>query len=481
MYQNLLYAVKKRMMDEVEMAFQNHPVFNDKVLVRHKFPYQERIQYGALLRSSSASLMRMSPDNYLAELYSHVRLTKSDNFPGLAIEWVRENHPNVTEYMISEDVSNQLNPTVRMFQTSQPILKGPGNTAYADNIGQIDLMINGTPVLAEFVDGKTGTVMLSKPAPSQALVQVSYYFRRIAPPGIYVFYFDSDTQFTVGTIYIVDGELAIEKTTGTETDVTLKHDRIYHKEIEGKGIEGSESFYWLYKNSNVPIPLVPGKDYSLEYSTGKITFLEAVPKGYQLVANYKWIPNPFLSQPYEFNSNWESHTIIPGVVLAIGRRAKAGDRQAIIVSQNQELQAKIYGGHWTMSFEFAIIAKDPMQMAEMADQIINWLWAVRKNVLEFEGITLNSVEPTGETEEVHIDTTGDMYYETSISIEVQTEWQEFVPYDVVIKDVIPAFGFTPEMNEYSVTETSNGVTVTPLKVDTRKVVRYPILGYERVL
>jgi hypothetical protein len=107
--------------------------------------------------------------------------------------------------------------------------------------------------------------------------------------------------------------------------------------------------------------------------------------------------------------------------------------------------------------DLAVIAKDPIQMAEMTDQIVNWLWAVRKNQLEFEGITINSVEPSGESEENFNEVSGDLYYESSVAINVQTEWQHFVPYDfyVSLKNIY-------------------------LYPDLRPTFKGPIVGYERL-
>ena len=128
-----------------------------------------------------------------------------------------------------------------------------------------------------------------------------------------------------------------------------------------------------------------------------------------------------------------------------------------MVTETREQQAKIYGGHWEMSLDLAVIAKDPSQMEQMTDQIISYLWGKRKNVLEYEGIALNSVEPTGESEEVHIDTTGDLYYESSVSVNVQSEWQRFVPYNPIYK--------------------LRGIYVV---ADSRHVLKSPVLGFEKL-
>jgi len=96
-------------------------------------------------------------------------------------------------------------------------------------------------------------------------------------------------------------------------------------------------------------------------------------------------------------------------------------------------------------------------MEQMSDRLVEYLWSVRKNVLENEGLTLNSVEPSGESEEAHIDTTGDLYYESSVSVNIMTEWQLFKPYMPLLKirDII----VIPVLNP---------------------VFKGPIVGYERL-
>jgi len=473
MYQNLLYAIKRRLLSEVEDAFQNHPAFNEKVKVYHKYPYNERVQYGVVLRNTSASQMRMSADNYLADLLSHVRLARTTDtggqtFPSLSIEWVRENQTDVTELKV-EDVSSLVNDTTRMFQTSQQILAGSGNTKFATNVGQVTITIDGAQVLPEYINGEKSVVILRQAPVNGSSVIITYFARKIVPPGIYIIDFIEDNQFEVMPFYIIDREEVIESTTGTEITADLENQNVQ---------PGSDSLVLEYKNSNVPVALVRGTDYSIDYANGTITFLTPLSKGYQLFADYRWIPQNYYNGPYTVDIYQENHTALPGLVIAVARRAKKGDRQAVIVSKFRESQARIYGGHWTMNLELSVIAKDPIQMEEMAEQIINWLWAVRKNVLEFEGITLNSVEPTGETEEAFTETTGDVYYTTSISINVQSEWQEFVPYLFKIKNVTPNIQVWPGAKNYEVSKDLR-ISLNALEPDTRAVVKYPVLGYER--
>jgi len=469
MYQNLLYAVKRRILDETEQAFQSHPAFNEKVKIYHKFPYQERVQYGVVLKNTSSSTVRMSADNYLSDLISHVRLAREGNYPGLSIEWVRENARDVTAYE-QEDVSAQLGPTQRMFHTAYPILSGPGNTKYATNIGQVEVYVDGLKELPDFIDGERGVVILRRAPAAGLTVTISYYRRKIVDPGIYVFDFIEDNQFLIAPIYVIKRELVVETTTGSEVTVNLAHQNVD---------PNSDWLILQYRNSNVPRRLVRGTDYSISYLTGEITFLLPLPVGYQLFADYRWQPTNYANGPYTFNTYTENHTILPGVVLAIGRRAKKGDRQVIIVSQQRESQARIYGGHWTMSLDLSVIAKDPIQMEEMADHLVSYLWGIRKNVLESEGITLLSVEPTGESEESFMDLTGDLYYTTSVSISLQSEWQEFVPYLYEIRDIVPDIYLWPGTHDYTVSDNYT-ISLTSLTPDLRPVMVYPTTGYERL-
>jgi len=475
MYQNLIYAVKRRILDEVEAAYQNHPAFNEKVLIYHKYPYQERVQYGVVLESSSANMMRMSADNYMAELYSHVRLVRETTFPGLAIEWAHENLLHVTGYQVNEDLSTQVDPTQRLFTVSKQMVSGDGFTTYANKPSQVVAMVNGVKASVSAVDGYRRLLMLSRAPAAGSTVTVSYHYREIATPGIYVIDWISDTQFLIAPIYVVKNELVVASTTGLEDHVQLQN--------VGSGVyQGSDLIQLSSQYGDQLFPLIRNTDYTIEYSNGRVTLLHSLTAGFKLIASYRWQPDSsYVNGPYDLANYQENHELIPGVVFAVGRRAKTGDRQAIIVSQDQEPQAKIYGGHWTMSMDFSVIAKDPIQMGEMADQLINWLWGIRKNVLEFEGVTLNRVEPSGESEDIHIESTGDMYYKTSVVVEIQTEWQELVPYMYEIKEVFPELTvYALPTKEYVLDDKMNLVAAN-LVPDTRKIMTHPILGYERVV
>jgi hypothetical protein len=165
--------------------------------------------------------------------------------------------------------------------------------------------------------------------------------------------------------------------------------------------------------------------------------------------------------------------------LSVGRRATANDRQIIVISKFREPQARVYGGHWEMSLELAVIAKDTIQVEEMTDHLISYIWGIRKGYLEHEGITINSMEPSGESEESFIETTGDLYYIQTVNMNIQTEWQQFVPYLYEIKRIIPDIQYTPETNDYVISK-DLGISLNEIQPDPRPVIKYPTLGYEKL-
>ena len=454
MFNNLMSGVKSRILSEIEHAFLDHPAFATKVEVHNKFPYTSRLQYGTVLRNTSSNMMRMSADNMMAILRNHVKLVRIGNHPGSSIEWVRENTNELTKPMI-EDVSSQVDPTNRLIYTTNSMVIGDGNTSYVQDPLSIIVTVNGLQVLVESVDGKNKEILLVSCPPAGATMKVEYFYRSISDPAIFIIDFISSTQFTVNPYYIIEDEVLFEKTTGLETTVKLAMvDTLTGAELA----VDTDRIYLRQRYNKTDIILYRGEDYTVDPVSGIVTFLNPVLANYIMIACYRYYFPDRQLPIYTIDKYQENHTAIPGVVLCIGRRAQAGDKQGVIVSEFQEDQARIYGGHWEMALSVGVISKDPMQMEEMVDQLINWLWGVRKNVLELEGITLTRVEPSGETEESFIDATGDLYYESSVEISVMTEWQKFVPYLFSIRHIISDMIMVP---------------------DTRPVTRYPIMGYER--
>ena len=77
---------------ELRRYWQYHPKYPELVNnIQGKYSFEERPQYGIIVKVSGGSRVDMSADNYRGIVKSYVYLTKVNNKPGLSIEWVREN------------------------------------------------------------------------------------------------------------------------------------------------------------------------------------------------------------------------------------------------------------------------------------------------------------------------------------------------------------------------------------------------------
>jgi len=68
-----------------------HPKYADLVNnIQGKYSFEERPQHGMVVRVGGGSQFTLSSDNYVGVVVSHTYLAKVKNYPGVAIEWVRE-------------------------------------------------------------------------------------------------------------------------------------------------------------------------------------------------------------------------------------------------------------------------------------------------------------------------------------------------------------------------------------------------------
>lgn len=175
----------------------------------------------------------------------------------------------------------------------------------------------------------------------------------------------------------------------------------------------------LYENGRYLMK--EGKDYQVNYQTGDVTFLTSSNPGSKVTANYRYIV-PSIG-PISFSWNQADSTTLPGVILAFGKRAKQGDKVAVVVTQDRTETARVYGGKWELTFELSCISQDPIQMEEIADLAAMYIIADKKPYLESEGIEIVSVSMGGESEEP-MDETGDIYsYMAALSIQVRADWE----------------------------------------------------------
>ena len=91
MYFQLTESIKRRIILELRRYWQHHPKYPELVNnIQGKYSFDERPQYGIIVKISGGSRVDMSADNYRGVIKSYCYLTKVNNKPGFSIEWVRE-------------------------------------------------------------------------------------------------------------------------------------------------------------------------------------------------------------------------------------------------------------------------------------------------------------------------------------------------------------------------------------------------------
>lgn len=175
--------------------------------------------------------------------------------------------------------------------------------------------------------------------------------------------------------------------------------------------------------------LVEGTDYVVS-AEGQITFLTPLREGSRIAAEYRYVVPSIGPLPWKWNtSDWET---LPGVVLAFGKRGKAGDKVAIAVFEDRVDTAEAFGGRLEVNFDLQVIALDPIQMEEIADHAFMTIWHEKRRALSAEGIEIISTTIGGEEEELY-DETGDLnYHNASMSVQLQTDWEVHIPMPLTI-------------------------------------------------
>ena len=475
MESNLLRATKLRIIRELNDTIEQNPDYRDDIKVYHKFPYEERPMHGVILRNSSATRIKLSADDYAGDLKSHLTLAKAETYESLFLDWVWEDSTNMTDHIVEEDLSSQITGTstvgtTRLFYTQyKPIIAGYNNTDIADNFRQVDITLDGEVIHADMIDGKKGAILIpDAPTVGQEL-KVSYYRSKFTPPGRYYVQLLDELNFVIDPMYVVDDELVIEKTTGIELTASLENSGIYgdFDVLYTKKTDFSEKIY-----------LVKDTDYTLT-EAGLITFLNALPSSTSLYASYRWVGTtmgPFpIPKDYEYDN-----TSLPGVVMSFGNQKIVGDKVVIIVYSAREPAAKVYSGHWSMSFDIEVFTRDPMELSDLTDFIVDDMWSRKRLKLITDGLTIEELNPTGEVEEPYDNNTTDLYYKNTINMVIMTEWQRFVPYLTKLLDYDTKLYTYMKNKDYIITNDNRVLELNVTPINKTFEVKYPKIGYPKI-
>lgn len=178
---------------------------------------------------------------------------------------------------------------------------------------------------------------------------------------------------------------------------------------------------------------IKGVNYTLDGSS--LTLTQPLTGGRWLQADYRY---PIESQgPFPLIEMHANVKAIPGVVLAFGRRAEAGDQMAVMVHDIRRQAYMEYGGRWDMTLEFDVMARDVYDQQEIVDQTVIYLWGVLRSHLSHQGIEITDVSMGGESEEVYDETGDDYFYTSNFSVTAQTEWSIHVPLDSWLRSAAP--------------------------------------------
>jgi hypothetical protein len=414
-----------------------------KMKVTDKFPYQERPQYGLVVKNISGSPIPLAGDNFIGTIVSHCFTAKLKGKRGLVLDWVREN-PNQVTLLTHEDLSNQVTGSSREFTLSYFPTLGSQN---------INLARQGDRVVEALVNGKSYLIPVGYqdkkilfPIVPQlgSKVSVTYHRRGLVDQGLYYIEI-TDVQrgsatAVVDTLLDYASEI-ISDAEGNETVFQLPHAPIHDKTftlIENDKFIMSENVH-----------------YTLNKTTGILNFLSNPedptqtlrPKSkYKVEYRYQGSSyGPFTVQP-----RMSSEDMIPGVTLAFSNWLEAGDKQVVIVNEQRENVAQEYGGHFDVTLNLDIYSRDPIQRELIADLLAVKVFGEIKPRFDSQGLTIMSVSLNGESEDTYDENTDTVYYMAGMDITFNTDWRLYAPIIPKLKSFYTEVEVVQTLNDFRV-------------------------------
>mgnify|MGYP001063032825 CR=1 FL=1 len=198
---------------------------------------------------------------------------------------------------------------------------------------------------------------------------------------------------------------------------------------QGKFLDGTLKLYRMPGN----LPLFEGANYTADPANGEVTLIDDLADDEFISADYR-CPGE-TTGPWKVFEERALREPLPGVVLAFGRRITAGDRLAVVVQRNRAISALEYGGRWDLTLDMDITARDVHSQREIIDQTAIYLWNMARPRLSTMGIEIASINMGGESEEVYDQTGDDLFYNGSLSLQLQTDWSIHVPLGITLRGV----------------------------------------------
>jgi hypothetical protein len=97
-YFRLTEAVKRRFIYELRRFWSYHPRYQDIVgNIQGKFSFSEQPQTAIIVKNGGGSHVSLSADNYVGVVNSYVYKALCQNYPGVFLEWVREDAKQIQD------------------------------------------------------------------------------------------------------------------------------------------------------------------------------------------------------------------------------------------------------------------------------------------------------------------------------------------------------------------------------------------------
>lgn len=244
-------------------------------------------------------------------------------------------------------------------------------------------------------------------------------------PGVYYIQIDEndDELFYVDRLYDTYHEQVMMTTPTTAT--------IQHPFLAGSlRLYEMPAAYLLYEGTNYTVEVDgDGKP------TGNITLSQPITNNRWLQADYRWPGET--TGPHKLNPGCADNQVIPGCVIAFGRRNGKGDCMAVVVQNRRQPAALEYGGKWDLTLDFDVISRDVYAQQEIADQTVVFLWGILRSYLSSEGLEMTDLSLGGESEEIYDENGDDYFYNSSFSMTISTDWSIHVPLQTYLRQSSP--------------------------------------------
>jgi hypothetical protein len=148
MFHHLTMSVRDRMISELKQYWAGHPRYESLAAnIQGKYSFEERPQFGMVVKTTGASNMSLSPDNFIGTLKGYACLAKVMGKKGTSIEWLREDpsiKPEAGVYHIKVLKNTQEeDPNAFLFEIQRYVHQRETNLLFTD---PTTIELNDTPV-----------------------------------------------------------------------------------------------------------------------------------------------------------------------------------------------------------------------------------------------------------------------------------------------------------------------------------------------